>query len=115
MIGWDGIMGNQWVDYCNELAAERKQVLSWIKNNHGLFDKALEEPDKYFTNYTKYSDEDNMWHYDTYILRYSRAGLPNLLIEVEYQINNPRNKDYYISEVTELCDFSIDIIEQKEW
>ena len=49
-----------------------------------------------------------MWHYDTYILRYARAGLPDLLIEVEYQINNPRNKDYYISEVIELCDFSIE-------
>lgn len=100
-------MGNQWVDYCNELATEREQVLSWIKNNHGLLDKALEEPDKYFTSYTKYSNKDDEWYYDTYILRYARAGLPNLLIEVEYQIDNSDNKNYYISEVIELCDFSI--------
>ena len=108
-------MGNQWVDYCNELASEREQVLDWIKNNHGLLDKALEEPYKYFTDYTRYSDKDDEWYYDTYILRYARAGLPNLLIEVEYQIDNLNNKDYYISEAIELCDFSIETIEQEEW
>lgn len=106
---------SQWVDYSNELKNERKQVLNWIKYSHGLLDRALEEPYKYFTDYTLYSDEDGMWHYDTYILRYARAGLPNLLIEVEYQIENPNNKNYYISEVLELCDFNIEQIEEEEW
>lgn len=108
-------MSNEWEAYCNELEAERKQVLDWIKYGYGLLDKALENPDKYFTNYTKYSSEDDIWHYDTYILRYARAGLPNLLIEVEYQIKNPNNKDYYISDIVEMCDFSIEALEEEEW
>lgn len=110
-------MGNQWVDYCNELATEREQILDWAKNNHGLIDKVLEEPSKYFVDYSKYSEEDGDWCYDTYILRYTRAGLSNIMIKVEYPIKNPNNKYYYISEFIEkdISDFGIEQEEWEEW
>lgn len=109
-------MSNQWVDYCNELAAERKQVLSWAKNNHGLIAKVLEKPDNYFIDYSKYSEEDGEWHYDTYILRYQRASLPNIMILVEYPIEHKDNKYYYITDLIEkdISDFSIEQIEEEE-